>query len=103
VARHSASVTAWRALSFEIDRYRAAPLLGDCFALARPSDLGHPRFAAQLHLAHASDPFVYEVVASDSSTEQYRVVAHHVAARAGVAFGLADRVVVSAWASPCAS
>jgi uncharacterized repeat protein (TIGR01451 family) len=85
-----------RAQTFELDQYRAAPLPGDGFALARPNDLGHLRFAAQLHLDYANDPLVYEAVAGDASSERYRVVAHHLAAQVGLALGLADRVVVYA-------
>ena len=47
------STDAARAQAVTLNQYRAAETPEDGFAISRPDDLGHLRFAAQLHLDYA--------------------------------------------------
>jgi MYXO-CTERM domain-containing protein len=79
-----------------LDQFRPAETSGDGFAISRPNDLGHLHLGAQLVLDYAHNPLVYEEVAGDASTQSERIVEHQLIGTVGLAFGLADRVVIYA-------
>jgi len=68
----------------------------DDFHLSRPTDLGHLRFGAQLHLDYGNDPLVWESDAGDRDSEAASVIGHQLDATVGLSLGLVDRVVVYA-------
>lgn len=82
------------AQSATLDAYSPSPTPEDDFHLSRPTDLGHLRFAAQLHLDYALSPLVWESTLGDGSTERLSVVEHELVGTVGVALGLVDRIVV---------
>ena len=88
------SITA--AQSVTLDTYRAAETPEDGFAISRPTDLGHLRFAVQLHLDYAWNPLVYEATLGDAGSETTSIVEHQLVGNLGLAFGLWDRLVVFA-------
>jgi len=79
-----------------LNRFRPSETNVDDFELSRPVDFGDIRFGAQLTLDYALNPLVWESVRGDSSTEQYSVIEHTLTGTVGLAFGLADRVVIFA-------
>jgi outer membrane protein OmpA-like peptidoglycan-associated protein len=79
-----------------LDQYRAAETPEDGFALSRPSDLGHLRVAAQLHVDYGLRPLVWERVQGDRDTEVEAIVEHQLVGTLGLALGLIDRIVVFA-------
>ena len=81
------------AQSVTLDTYRAAETPEDGFAISRPADLGHLRWAAQLHLDYAWNPLVWEATQGDASTETASIVEHHLVGNLGFAFGAWDRLV----------
>ena len=83
------------AQSVTLDQFRASPLATDGFALSRPDDLGHRRFAAQLTLDYALNPLVYETTPGNPDTELAAIVEHQAVAHLSLAFGIADRLIVS--------
>lgn len=84
------------AQSVALDTYRAAETPEDGFAISRPNDLGHLRWAAQLHLDYAWNPLVYESSQGDAGSETTSVVEHQLVGNLGFAFGAWDRLVVYA-------
>ncbi|MBN1771045.1 MAG: OmpA family protein [Deltaproteobacteria bacterium] len=81
------------AQSVTLDTYRAAETPEDGFAISRPNDLGHLRWAAQLHLDYAWNPLVWETRLGEADTETASIVEHHLVANLGFAFGAWDRLV----------
>ena len=79
-----------------LNRYRPSPVITDDWHLSRPTDHGHLRISAQLHLDYANDPLVYEMVAGDRDSESLSVVEHQLNATAGFAIGIIDRLVIYA-------
>jgi outer membrane protein OmpA-like peptidoglycan-associated protein len=77
-----------------LNRFRAGETPEDDFHLSRPTDLGHLRFGAQLHLDYALDPLVYEEVRGSSATERFSIVEHQLTANVGLSIGLFDRLVI---------
>lgn len=84
------------AQSATLDAYRPSPTPEDDFHLSRPTDLGHLRFAAQLHIDYALNPLVWENTLGDGSTERLPVVEHQLVGTVGLALGLVDRLVIYA-------
>ena len=85
-----------RAQSLTLDQFQPAETAEDGFALSRPDDRGHLRVGAQLTLAHAISPLVYEDDRGDASSERFAIVEHQLAARVGAHLGLFDRIVLFA-------
>ncbi|MCB9595762.1 MAG: OmpA family protein [Sandaracinaceae bacterium] len=79
-----------------LNRFRASETNEDDFELSRASDFGDIRFGAQLTLDYALNPLVYEAVLGDTSSESLSVIEHALTGTVGLAFGLADRVVIFA-------
>ena len=79
-----------------LNRFAASETPEDDFQLSRPTDLGHLRWGAQLHLDYSHDPLVWEDDLGDSGSEGYSVVDHQLNATIGLSLGLFDRVVVFA-------
>ena len=84
------------AQSGTLNRFRASETNEDDFELSRPTDFGDIRFGAQLHLDYGLNPLVFEAVRGDTSTEQFSIVEHQLTGTVGLAFGIADRVVLFA-------
>lgn len=82
------------AQSVRLDQYRMAQTPSDGFALSRPNDHGHLSFGARLDLDYALNPLVYQLRASDASTEISPIVEHLFAAQLGVSFSLFERIVL---------
>lgn len=80
-----------RAQGVALDQYRAAETPLDGFAVTRARSLGHLRLAASLHLDYALSP-----LRGAASPSGVALVDHELAAQAGVALGLFDRVIVAA-------
>lgn len=74
-----------------LDQYRAAETPLDGFVVTRPRTLGHLRAAAGLHLDFALAP-----LRGSASATGATLVDHELAAQAGIALGLLDRIVVAA-------
>ncbi|MCB9596209.1 MAG: OmpA family protein [Sandaracinaceae bacterium] len=93
----AASLTHARASAqaVQLDQYRPAETGEDGFAISRPTDLGHLRWSALLHIDYGFAPLVVESTLGDSSTES-RLVEHQLVAHAGFALGLLDRLVLFA-------
>lgn len=79
-----------------LDRYRASETTEDDFHLSRPGDFGDTRLGAQLQVDYGLNPLVWESMLGDSGTETLAIVEHQVVGTLGLAFGLADRVVLFA-------
>ena len=79
-----------------LNRFGASETPEDDFHLSRPTDLGHLRWGAQLHLDYAHDPLVWESELGDAGSEDYYIVDHQLTATLGASLGLFDRVVVFA-------
>ena len=79
-----------------LNRFAASETPEDDFHLSRPTDLGHLRWGAQLHLDYAHDPLVWEDDLGTRDSEAYSVVDHQLTATIGLSLGLFDRVVVFA-------
>lgn len=79
-----------------LNRFSASETPEDDFHLSRPTDLGHMRFGAQLHVDYANDPLVYETRLGTSDSESLSVVEHQLTGTFGFSLGLIDRVVVFA-------
>jgi outer membrane protein OmpA-like peptidoglycan-associated protein len=88
--------TSAQAQSVALNRYVPAETVYDGFALSRPNDLGHGRIGVVLHLDYANDPLVLELQQGDSDSETAAVVSDQLAAHAGFAVGLWERLVLSA-------
>ncbi len=84
------------AQSGTLNRFRASETTEDDFELSRPTDFGDMRFGAQLTLDYALDPLVYEAMLGDPSSERMSIVEHGLTGTVGLAFGLADRLVIFA-------
>ena len=80
-----------RAQGVALDQYRAAETPLDGFVVTRPRTLGHLRAAAGLHLDFALAP-----LRGSASATGATLVDHELAAQAGIALGLLDRIVVAA-------
>ncbi|MBX3272330.1 MAG: OmpA family protein [Sandaracinaceae bacterium] len=81
------------AQSLRLDQYRPGPAPTDGLAVARPNDHGHLSFGARLDVDYALSPLVYQLRASDASTEIAPVVEHLLAAQLGVSFSVFERLV----------
>ncbi len=79
---------------FALNRFRAAQIPDDAFALNGPADQGHLRFGAQLHLDYSNDPLVVERRDDDSRSEIAQTVAHQLTLHLGVSLGLFERLVI---------
>ncbi len=79
-----------------LNRFRASETNEDDFELSRARDFGDLRFGAQLTLDYALNPLVYETTLGDPSSESLSIVEHSLTGTLGLAFGLADRVVIFA-------
>ena len=79
-----------------LNLFSASETPEDDFHLSRPTDLGHLRFGAQVHVDYANDPLVYELELGERDTEAARVVEHQVNATVGLSFGIKDRLVIFA-------
>ncbi len=86
--------TAALAQTATLDAYTPSQTPEDDFALARPTDLGHLRFGAMLHLDYARNPLVWEDTLGDASTERLSIVAHELVGTVVLSLGLFDRLVV---------
>ena len=84
------------AQSATLTRYSPSPTPEDDFHLSRPTDLGHLRFAAQLHLDYGVNPLVWENTTGDGRTERLSIVEHQLVGTVGLALGLFDRLVIFA-------
>ena len=84
------------AQSAALNRFQAAETPEDDWHVSRPTDLGHLRFGAQLHLDYANDPLVYEDTAGDADTESARIIGHQLTGTLGLSFGIKDRLVIYA-------
>ncbi|MCB9599258.1 MAG: OmpA family protein [Sandaracinus sp.] len=82
--------------SATLNRFRASETVEDDFAISRPTDLGHLRYGAMLHLDYANDPLVWENELGERDSEGHRIVGHQLDATLGLSLGLFDRVVVFA-------
>ena len=80
--------------SVALDRFAAGETVEDDFAMSRPTDFGHLRFGAQLHLDYGLNPLVYEANLGEPSSERFSIVEHQLNANLGVSFGLFDRLVI---------
>ena len=76
--------------SIDLNRFRAAPMVEDAFAISRADDLGHMRFGAQLHLDYSNDPLVWETQLGERSTETASIVGHQLTGNVALSLGLAD-------------
>ena len=74
-----------------LDQYRAAATPLDGFVVMRPRTMGHLRAAASLHLDYALAP-----LRGPASPTGVQLVDHELAAQAGFALGLFDRLIVAA-------
>ncbi|MBO6933920.1 MAG: OmpA family protein [Deltaproteobacteria bacterium] len=79
-----------------LNRFSASETPEDDFHLSRPTDLGHLRWGAQLHLDYAHDPLVWEGDLGDAGSEEHRIVDHQFNATVGLSLGLFDRLVIYA-------
>lgn len=79
-----------------LDVFAASETPEDDFHLSRPTDLGHLRFAAQVHLDYANDPLVFEETLGDPDSESLRIVDHQLNLNLGLSLGIKDRLVVFA-------
>ncbi|MEM9070565.1 MAG: OmpA family protein [Myxococcota bacterium] len=68
----------------------------DDFHISRPTDLGHLRFGAQVHLDYSNDPLVYETDLGMRDSEAARIVEHQLNATVGLSLGIFDRLVIFA-------
>lgn len=82
--------------SATLNRFRASETVEDDFAISRPTDLGHLRYGAMLHLDYANDPLVWENDLGERESEAFRIVEHQLDLTLGLSLGLFDRVVVFA-------
>ncbi|MCB9596130.1 MAG: OmpA family protein [Sandaracinaceae bacterium] len=82
------------AQSVRLDQYRAAQTPTDGFSLSRPNAHGHLSFGVRLDVDYALNPLVYQLRASDSSTEISPIVEHLLAGQLGVSFSLFERIVL---------
>ncbi len=82
------------AQSIRLDQYRPAQAATDGFSLSRPNDHGHLSFGVRLDVDYALNPLVYQLRASDSSTEVSPIVEHLLAGTLGVSFSLFERLVI---------
>ncbi|HJL15427.1 MAG TPA: OmpA family protein [Sandaracinaceae bacterium LLY-WYZ-13_1] len=80
--------------AIDLDRYGASETPEDDFHLSRPTDLGHLRFGAQLHVDYGLNPLVVERTLGDASSEERSAVEHQLVGTVGLSFGLFDRLVV---------
>src|SRR5689334_11770810 len=78
------------AQSANVNRYSAAPLPQDGFALSGAEVGEHLGFSASLHLDYADDPLIYEDVRGRSNTELVSLVHSQLTAHAAFALGLYD-------------
>ncbi len=90
----SASVTS--AQSATLNRFSASETPEDDWHISRPTDLGHLRFGAQIHLDYANDPLVFEEEVGDSGSESARIVGHQFTGTVGLSLGIKDRLVIYA-------
>ena len=74
-----------------LDQYRAAETPLDGFVVTRPRSMGHLRMAASLHLDYALAP-----LRGPASPTGAQLVDHELAAQAGFALGLLDRMIIAA-------
>lgn len=81
---------------FSLDRYLPAPLPSDGFAVSRPTDLGHLRWAANVQVDYANDPLVLELQPGKAASEKAAVVHHQLVPHVALSLGILDRVVVGA-------
>jgi outer membrane protein OmpA-like peptidoglycan-associated protein len=82
--------------SATLNRFRASETVEDDFHLSRPTDLGHLRYGAMLHLDYANDPLIWETDLGERDSEAHRLVEHQLDLTLGLSVGLFDRVVVFA-------
>lgn len=87
----SGIASAAHAQGVALDQYRAAETPLDGFVVTRPRTLGHLRASAQLHLDFGLAP-----LRGPASGTGATLVDHELAAQAGIALGLLDRIVVAA-------
>ncbi len=79
-----------------LDLFAASETPEDDFHLSRPTDMGHLRFGAQVHLDYANDPLVYEDDLGDASSESLRIVGDQLNLNLGLSLGIKNRLVVFA-------
>ncbi len=87
---------AWAQPTGTLDLFGASETPEDDFHLSRPTDLGHLRFGAQVHLDYANDPLVYERELGNPDTESLRIVGDQLNLNVGLSLGIKNRLVVFA-------
>nr|MCU0673596.1 hypothetical protein [Myxococcota bacterium] len=80
--------------SATLNRFRASETVEDDFAISRPTDLGHLRYGAMLHLDYSNDPLVWEDDLGERDSEAFRIVEHQLDLTLGLSLGLFDRIVI---------
>ena len=80
--------------SATLNRFRASETVEDDFAISRPTDLGHLRYGAMIHLDYANDPLVWENDLGERDSEAFRIVEHQLDLTLGLSLGLFDRIVI---------
>jgi outer membrane protein OmpA-like peptidoglycan-associated protein len=80
--------------SATLNRFRASETVEDDFAISRPTDLGHLRYGAMLHLDYSNDPLVWENDLGERDSEAFRIVEHQLDLTLGLSLGLFDRIVI---------
>lgn len=84
------------AAQMRLDRYIAPASPDDGLRLSRPVVLAHRQLGALLAFDYADDPLVLELESGLRDTETTRLVDQQLQAHARFAYGLLDRLVVSA-------
>lgn len=83
-----------QAQSFELDRYRPAPLASDGLTVAGADVPGSLGFSAALHADYAHNPLIVEL----ATGKEYQVVDHQLALHLTLALGLGERFMLFAGA-----